>query len=313
MIPRPYNFSGAQDEITLAHLQNAMGLNDHVWSGAAAGWLTGFASKGYLTMGNRLHGDNAPRGWISTLTKQGTDPGDAGTYNAALVSPWNYLNMWTVVSIGAANTCTNAYIKIYDSQLYTLSSSTGAWSRVDNTNGRPYYGMDLYPLDAFSGAVAATRARDVDGRECWNNYSGGVFKLLHNPLTQMIVLADAEDVIGIFATAKAALVGLNGAALNNTPEIMFNIGCDGKYNTDTIGNGVLAGTTYLPGYGSSASIEIPSNGTPVRASFITMAVADTDLSTSSNSGWTDTITNIPYLTEAQVSANLPVLKFNTPA
>ena len=315
-----YKFIGDQDTITRADIENWMGLNDHDWSGAAAGWLDTFAAKSYITMGSRMHGDNAPRNWVSTLTNQGTDPavtsvtlpgGPASLwYNAALVNPWARINMWAVVSIGAANTTTNAYIKLYDAQLYTLSSVSGRWTRQDNSNGRPKFGMDLYPLNAFTGGTAATAGYASDGKAGYPNYSGGAFKLLHNPLISMTTIDSPEDVSCIFATLKAELFVPSGAALNGVTEIMVGVGCDGSYNADGLGNGTMAGATYYPGLGGGASLAIPNDGSSVRVGFCTTTTANTGLGDASDSVWTDTPGNLPYLSMDEVEADLPVLLFN---
>lgn len=307
----PYNMLiDNQDAITIDHLTGCMGVNDGVWKDPAAGWLLSFANYGFLTTGRRLHGDNQPQGWINTLTKKGTDPEDVATYNPCLTGYWNLVNAWINIVQEASNTCTNAYTAIYDVQLYTLLASTGQWVRINNV-GRPAFAIPWYPTNSFISPITGETSYDDYGNSGWTNFYSGNQKMLHNALQTMITVNGA-DVICCMATCKARVFNPTNAAFDAPPKILVQIGMDNKYNSDTLGSGVLAGATYLPGLGGSASKLLPADGTPVRVTFTTMRVANTYVGNAFNSIWTDDPANIPYLTESEMSANLPVLRLSTP-
>jgi len=310
-----------QDEITLAHLTSSMGTNDGTWYMPNAGWLTSFANYGFITTGRRLHGDNQPRAFVNTLTNRGTDPavtsvtlpgGPASLwYNPALTNYWNLINCWAVIVGEESNTCTNAYTAVYDIQLYTLLASTGRWTRVDSRDGRPAFAFSWYPTTAWNSAVAGTNYYDDYGHTGWTNTYLGAFKNLHNAFMPMQTV-DASDVIACMATCKARLFNPTGAAFDATPKIMISVGMDNKYNTDSLGSGVLSGATYLPGLGGSASKLLPEDGSPIRVTFSTMRATNTVVGGSTDSVWTDNPANIPYLSESEMSNNLPVLRLNAP-
>ncbi len=319
----PYNMLVAnQDEITLEHLTSCMGVNDGTWKDPAAGWLTSFANYAYITTGRRLHGDNQPTAWVNSLTNRGTDPditqitqpgADPATwYNPMLVNYWNRINCWGTIVQEASNTCTNAYAAIYDIQLYILSASTGQWSRVNSShNGRPSFPLLWYPKNTFTGSITGVNSYDDYGNAGWTNFYTGIEKNLHNALMPGQVV-DASDVIGVMATCKARLFNPAGTAFDATPKIMVEIGMDNKYNTDTLGSGTLSGVTYLPGMAGSASKLLPADGSSIRVTVSTMRTTDTVVGNAFNSVWTDDPANIPYLSEAEMAANLPVLTLSTP-
>ena len=311
----------AQDEITIDHLTSCMGINDGTWKNPAASWLTSFANYGFLTAGRRLHGDNQPNDWVNTLTNRGRDPAitqltqpgasPATWYNPCLTGYWNYINCWTVITAEASNTCTNAYIAMYDIQLYVLYNSTGKWTRVDTRNGRPIFPLAWYPTNSFSGPVDGVNYYDEYGHAGWTNYYLGTQKNLHNALMPM-QLVDGSDVLACMATCKARLFNPTGAAFDATPKIMIQMGMDNKYNSDTLGEGVWSGAYYIPGLGGLASKLLPVDDTPIRVTFSTMRATNTVVGNAFNSIWTDNPANIPYLTVAEMTANLPVLRLTKP-
>jgi len=312
----PYgSFVGDQDEITIAHLQEMMGLGSLPWLGVDGSVV--MDDSAFLYQRGRMHGDSVPAAWRTALS----NPGDI------LTSYWTGINAWGVVSVASTNLCTNAFVKIYDTQLYTLLASTGTWERVDGTNGRPKYALDWYPLANFSSSSTGTNFYDpADGRVGWSNVptsgdrssadvgtpTNAKYRTLHNSLMKPVNVADGSDVVAVFATCMAQLFTVDGAAFNATPKFMYSMGVDFKPNKDSVLNsGNLAGVTYHVGSGGSASIQIPSDGTAKRFSYITMY--DTNTSTNGINDSVYVLANNRYagaLTVAQAAANLPVLRFN---
>lgn len=314
------NFAGNQDAITLAHITTmatALSSNNAIdpqfIMGCNPAWTI---TKGaYITQGFRMHGDSAPWWWADDLTNPGT----------ALTRYWNAINAWGVIFTDATNTNTNAFFSIYDVQLYVLYTSTGVWTRIDGSDGRPAYANLYYPLDNFTGGVASTFTYDpVTSYRGWNCVptagdrtlaatipgDEGKFRIAHNALIPSVQV-DGSDVGGVFVTFKVRMFTADGAALNGTPIYYAQAGSDIKPElTSALNTGELAGALYYPGVGASNLIEIPTNGSSVRVSFCT--VGGSGFSTNV-SGADDSIygaSNNPYLSYAEIAAKLPILKFN---
>lgn len=311
---------GNQDTITLEHIKlmaTALSSNNEVdpqfIMGCNPNWSI---TKGaYIYQGARLNGDSAPWWWSDDLSNPGT----------ILTDWWNAINMWAVVFVHKDNTTTNAAVALYDAQLYVLLESTGQWTRIDNSNGRPQYPHGFYALNDLSTAgysAGTMRAHPATGRAGWNNVptSGdwaasssdtAKYRIAHNALIPPVAV-DGSDVIGVFATLKAHTFSLNGNALNGTTKLYLQVGSDIKPTTSsTLNSGALTGVFYWPGCGAGNLIQVPADGSSVRVSFCT--VGGSGFSTNID-GANDSVygaNNQVYLTHAEIAANLPILKFNT--
>lgn len=337
-----YNFEGTQDAITLAHIESMAtalssnnGVDPQFIMDCASGWIS---TKGaYIYQGHRMHGDSAPDWWVNdppthALDQRGTDPsvtavtlpeGPAALwYNPILVNYWNALNAWGVVWVHEDNTTTNAFTSMYDVQLYVLSLSTGQWTRVDASDGRPKYPFDYYALATYALTDTGSFTFDQStSRRGWNNCpvagdrsaSSAVttkYRISHNALLPMVEV-DGSDVGGIFVTCKARLFTSDGAAFNGVTKLYGQVGSDIKPElTSALNTGDLAGATYYVGAGGGNLVELPTDGSSMRLSFCT--VGGSGFSTNID-GANDSVygaVNPVYLSYDEISANLPVLKFN---
>jgi len=309
------SFKGNQDAITIAHLQEMMNLGSLPWLGVDSNVI--MDDSAYLHQRGRMHGDIVPAAWRNALSNPGN----------ILTSYWTGINAWAVISVADTNLCTNAFVKIYDTQLYTLLTSTGSWKRVDNTNGRPRYAFDWYPLANFSSSSAGSSYYDpTDNKVGWSNVptsgdrvapdvgspTNAKYRTLHNNLMLPVDVVDGSDVIAVFATCKVQLFTVDGTAFNATPKFMCNLGVDFKPTAASVLNaGNLTGVNYHVGSGASASIQIPADGSSKRFSYITMWDTSTSINGVADSYYC--IANGNYagaLTVEQATNNLPLLQFN---
>jgi hypothetical protein len=321
MINQLEYFRGNQDAITAAHIENAatsvaQASPHFVMGSPSLSWV--IAKGAYLYQGNRMHGDSAPSWYSSTFSQ----PGDIFTRYWDALAPWGV--MWT----DATNTTTNAAACMYDVQIYTLSKDTGGWSRVPAGNGIPVYPFSFYPLDRLTYPPDATGTFIVaDGVAtrlgCSNvltpadrataSADTAKYRILHNALHPMVEV-DGSDVGGVFATMQAKLFTVDGAALNGVTKIYAQIGVDYKPDlASAINTAEFLGVYYYVGAGAGNLIELPADGSPVRVSFCT--VGGTGYSTNI-AGADDSVygaLNPVYLSHGDISANLPVLKFNPTA
>lgn len=305
----PYNMLvGEQDTITIAGIAAAMGpvVGGHTWMGADAS--VKLDDSGIVYQGRRMHNDSCPTAWRNALTTQGINPSDVVNYNPVLDPNifWSGMNAWVVVVVDANNTCTNAFTKIFDYQIYYKSKATGLWVRVNSSsNGLPKFALDWYLLANFSALKTGVTYYAQDGRPCFSNVPAGAgdgtigvstdrdvasaatakYRMLHNSLMSSAYV-DGADVDGVFATCKAQLCTLDGAAFNATPNLLLSLGIDFKYkigsvlNTDkrATGDGDLRGVGYHQACGGSVGVPIPSDGSVARFVFSTSRHTGTSIS-----------------------------------
>lgn len=323
---RRYNFRGNQDAITLSHLvtmmsalpqgssQFLMGVTDpnQLWTMGA-----------YIQQGFRMHGDSVPSWAAAALT----DPtkNDVG---GVLQRYWNAINSWAVIWPHSTNTTTNAFVSIFDAQLYVLSSSTGKWTRVDSGNGSmpfvfPYYDMTTaawqqagsFFNDPLYSRYATATVRNAANRGAAATIPGdeSKFSYAHNAIIPFLTV-DGSDVAGVFATCKARMFTIDGAAFNGTTKIMMDIGVDFKPETSTALNaGEFAGLTYYPGSGGSDWIQLPTDGSIQRLSYCTVGGSGFSVRLDNSNDGTWSANNRVYLTYDEIAAKLPVLRFNAAA
>jgi hypothetical protein len=332
-----YKFRGIQTQPTIADLDSACGLHADYegWTAMAPkpAWVSDNGA--YFFQGARMHGDSVPfwPGLADGMTEPTrNDPG------GVLKRFWNCLNAWGVVWVGSTNTTTNAFCRIFDSQLYVLLRSTGQWTRVGNHNGRPAYTFTWWDLDNLIISTNGVAYHDRYGREGWSNVPAGnsglgtagdrntasadtaKYRLLHGGLVPMVEV-DGSDVIGVMVKAKASLFTINNEALNGVTSFGVQVGSDFKPElTSVLGEGELAGMTYVTGSGGGRQTILDTLNEVKDVYYITMKS-----STASGNGQNGGYADFPYKVAngndpwaclpsyETVAANLPVLRFNPAA
>lgn len=236
----------------------------------------GWMSKAYISMGNRLHGDNLNSDFTSLYN-------GAPNYTELASIPWTDIVGWTWIHPGAINTCTNSAVQVYDFQIQIFNINTNKWEMVSTAaagrelTGSTWYDLsttsisgganDLiysnrYNLQAFSTvkltgdrAAAAT----IPGQE-------SKFWATHVAVSRASGL-DYSIIGGVVAMCRAKLVSVDGLPLNGVSKMMMNIGLDAypvpnstpnKGNYTTISSNIGASDTTIPVTSGAA---LPSNST----------------------------------------------------
>lgn len=327
-----YNFQGAQDEITLAHIvtmMNSIPAEDpqFLMSQEANNPYQLWTKGAYIKMGFRMNGDAVPSGDAATLTNANAGVGGVvdinDPVNGVLHRWWNAISPWTVIWPHESNTTTNAAVSIFDIQLYVLLESTGQWTRIDGRNGSQRYAQTYYATDTHAWQQAGAFLHDPVNFRLANALVRNAgdrgapsaleskFSYLHNTLTGWIEV-DGSDVIGVFSTFKARMFSTDGAAYNGVTNVRIDAGVDFQPElTSALNTGELAGLTYYPGSGGSDWIQLPTDGSVQRVSYCTVGGSgfDTLLDNANDGTWS--ATNNPYLSYSEIAAKLPVLRFNS--
>ena len=212
-------------------------------------------SKAFISMGNRMHGDNLNTDWQTLYS-------GVANYNTLRGMWWTDIVGWVWLHPAADNTCTNAAVQVYDFQIQIYNTSTKAWQVVSTVSaGRElrrstWYDIPtnvsggdcdlIYPgrynLPAFSNVKVSgdrSAAATIPGDEA-------KFWASHNRVTRATV-ADPSLIGGVALMCKAKLVSVDGAALNGIPKIMMAIGCDAyPDHTATANTGLFTGVYIIP-------------------------------------------------------------------
>lgn len=218
------------------------------------GWMT----RAYISMGNRLHGDNLNSDW-KTLYSGAPD------YDTLTAMPWTDISGWFFIHPGAANTCTNSAVRLYDFQVQMYNLTTRAWELVSDpavnremtvstwydmptqsvsggTTDRIYYPGQRYNLPAVSTVPNSS------------NRSGAAelplettkFSSAHSALGRASGL-DYTKIGGIAVLCRAKLISVDGNAFNGVSQMMLAIGADAYPAPNTTpGSGILTGVGIMP-------------------------------------------------------------------
>ena len=131
-----------------------MGLNENGANIMSAPVGQQWPYQGFFGMGYYLYGTNLN---TSFLDKWTTDTPEKIAAKAAIQTTWaNRIVPWFVASPASDNTCTNAALRILNTQCYILDSTTGVWSRSDNTVNNVLT-TSAYTVGGFTGGAAAIR------------------------------------------------------------------------------------------------------------------------------------------------------------
>lgn len=233
----------------------------------------GWMQKAYISMGNQLHGNNLNSDWIALYS---------GVPNYAELAsiPWTDLVGWIYVHPGAANTCTNSAIQIYDFQIQIFNLLTNQWELAsDPAVGRNLLVSTWYDLDTPSISGGATdkiypnrynmpalSSVKVSGDRAAASSDPSKYWALHNAMSR-VVNVDYTKIGGIVALCRAKLVSVDGLAFNGVSQIMMAVGVDayptpnsspGKGAYTTISGNIGAGDTTIP---VASGTSLPAYGT----------------------------------------------------
>ncbi len=217
-----------------------------------------WTQKCWFHLGNRLKGDALNDDWTS---------GYASAPNIAALRSmwWTSIVGWVNIQPGAANTCTNAVVLVYDMQVQIFNISTQAWELASNVGDRSQKTQRWYHTATFADEgscdpiypginniprfscvkLPADRliAATIPGDEL-------KFKNVHNGLTRYTV--DPAIVGGVAVLCRARIEPISGS-FNGSPQILMQIAADAYPNgIDTLGNGLLTGINGTPAIGASA-------------------------------------------------------------
>lgn len=221
--------------------------------------------KAYISMGNRLHGDNLNSDWFALYS-------GAPYYAELIAMPWSDIVAWVWFQPGANNTATNMAVKVYDAQIQIFNTTTQQWELVS----APAYGRELrttpwYDLVNYNSAGAADLIYPTGNRYNLPAFSTvktpgdrlsaadlpddiGKFYAAHNSVCRAVNV-DYSKIGGVVVLCRAKLVSIDGDAANGVSEIMMCVGADayptpnsmqskGLYTT--LGGNIVAGDTTIP-------------------------------------------------------------------
>ena len=229
-------------------------------------WL----QRAYISMGNRPNGDNVNKDWRDLYN-------GAPYYSELLAMQWSDIAGWVWIQPGAANTCTNSAVQIYDFQIQIFNLVTQRWELITNP---AYGGRDTIvsvwydmPTNATSGgstdsvyypgqrynlpAISTVKNSEDRGAVAVLPLDTGKFWAAHHMTTRAVNagLIYANKIGGIAALCRARLVSVDGGALNGVSQMMMCVGIDSyptpyslaeKGTYTTLNGNIGAGDTTIP-------------------------------------------------------------------
>jgi len=303
--------------LTYADFYNQNGPAEYALMTPAYDW----ESNAYISMGNRMHGNNLNTDWTTLYS-------GVANYSTLRAMWWTDIMGWVWLHPAADNTCTNAAVKVYDFQIQIFNTSTQSWELVSTPSaGREFrssiwYDLptnsvsggacdliysDRYNLPAFSNVkVAGDRAAAAtipgDEAKFWAN---------HNSISRAAV-PDPSLVGGIALMCKAKLVSSNGAALNGTPKIMMALGCDAyPDHTATINTGLFTGVFIPPSMTIGAFSKVTTTEKVILATSALLRTPVTEILVQTTSDYQQSFPAGAYpqcMSAALFAANVPQFK-----
>ena len=233
-------------------------------------WL----QRAYISMGNRPNGDNVNKDWHDLYN-------GAPYYSQLLSMQWSDIAGWVFIHPGAANTCTNSAVQIYDFQIQIFNLDTQSWELItDPANG----GRDTFvsvwydiPTNAISGgstdsvyypgqrynlpAISTVKNSGDRGTVADLPLDTAKFWVAHNMTTRAVNagLIYANKIGGIAALCRARLVSVDGNALNGVSQMMMCVGIDSYPTPYSLAEKGLY-TTLSGNIGASDTIIPVTNG-----------------------------------------------------
>ena len=293
-----------------------MGLNE---SGAiimeAPPSYINWAWGGYFGMGYYLYGSNLNINFLDAWDTSDYPSGPKTLAKEAIKTTWaNRIIPWFVACAASDNTCTNAAIRIFDRQVYTLDNS-GLWIREDYTNpfssactgytivagvrSSPYTTANLYN-DSIN--IPAFPFCPTSGDWAASSSDTSKYRYLHTTIGSRIVLSDPSLLRGALLTFKSQIVSTNGQPLNGVPKFLVQAGIDAGYNNDSPGSNALEGALYSPAMAGSRWSYANVDGSFRDHYVATFTAADSyqDLTSAYSVGG-----GVSVQTAAQFAANMP--------
>ena len=256
----------------------AMGLSTGNAMNPPAPGTANWPYRGYISLGTRLHGDAVPKHYADKVKLL---PGYPNGANAGLLTtPWEGITPWIVFIPDAANTCTNAVLKVYDLQCQYFNKNTLKWTMLSDPTKRGFstlfwfltYNFDrdsvcdkIYidrnPLARFS-CVKDPGDRSVPSSPA----DVSKYRICHN--SNQVIPFDYSVLGGLFVSVRAKVEPISGG-FNATPRFLLSVGADGQPRTapgNSTGQGILTGLDTLPAIGGTGPMLMPTDGS--EATFI---------------------------------------------
>ena len=246
--------------------------------------------RAYISFGNRLHGDNVNSDWKSLFS-------GAPYYSELRAMPWSDIVGWVWVQPGAANTCTNSAVQIYDFQMQIFNLDTQRWELISDpsyyrdmtasvwydlpTQLISYGAPDLiYPPGKRYNLPALSTVRSPSDR-LGPTSDTTKFAAFHHATTRSFNI-DHTKIGGIAALCRAKLVSIDGNAFNGVNQMMLCVGIDSYPTPYSIAEkGVY--TTLSGNIGASDTTIPVANGT-LLPPFSTIKIDNETISYTSISG-----------------------------
>lgn len=295
-----------------------MGLNE---SGAtimeAPPAYINWAWSGYFGMGYYLYGTNLNTSFLNGWDTSDSPSGPKTLAKAAIQTTWaNRVIPWFVAIAASDNTCTNAAVRILDTQTYLLDT-TGIWTRQGYTQQFPSScsGYTIVAGVTSAGYSCATLYNDTinvpafpfcptSGDWAAPSSVTSKYKYLHTNAAARVVVPDPSALRGVLVTFKSQIVSTNGSALNGTPKFLIQAGIDAGYDDWQVGEvgGKLEGAPYSPAIAASRWSYANVDGTFRDHYVATFTAADSyqDLTSAYSVGG-----GVSVQTAAQFAANMP--------
>ena len=256
----------------------AMGLSTGNVMNPPAPGTANWPYKGYIGLGTRLHGDAVPKYYANIVKAL---PGYPSGANAGLLTtPWEGITPWIGFMPDAANTCTNAVLKVYDMQCQYFNKNTQKWILFSDSKIRTFSDLVWFYTNNFGrngvcdriytdrnsiyrfSAVKNPLDRNAESSDV-NKY-----RICHNG--NQVIPLDYSLLGGLFVSVRAKLEPISGG-FNSIPKFLLSVGADGtpRIAADNgTGKGILTGLDSLPAIGGTAPMLMPTDGSEATFIFV---------------------------------------------
>lgn len=263
-------------KLTYQDFVTAMGLSTGAAMNPPAPGTANWPYRGYIGFGTRLHGDAVPKHYADRVKAL---PGYPSGANAGLLTtPWEAITPWIALIPDAANTCTNAVIRVYDLQCQYFDKNTLKWTMLSDPTNRVFPDLVWFLTNNFARDSVCDRIyigrSPLAGFSCVKNPvdrsapSSDVskYRIAHNG--NQVIPLDYSILGGLFVSVRARIEPISGG-FNATPRYLLAVGADGVPRTapgNNAGNGILTGLDSLPAIGGTGPMLMPTDGS--EATFI---------------------------------------------
>lgn len=302
-------------KLTYQDFVTAMGLSTGNAMNPPAPGTANWPYRGYIGLGTRLHGDAVPK-YYADIVK--TLPGyPSGTNAGLLTTPWEGITPWIGFMPDAANTCTNAVLRVYDLQCQYFDKNTLKWTLLSDPTNRIFSDLVWFLTNNFARDSVCDRiyiGRSPLARfSCVKNplyrsaFSSDVSKYRICHYGNQVIPLDYSVLGGLFVSVRARVEPISGG-FNATPRFLLSVGADGNPRTAP-GNGtqqgILTGLDSLPAIGGTGPILMPTDGS--EATFIFVAAKINNNTYQDNSSDYAIANGVGAMVQnsAQFAANLP--------